>query len=848
MSRLVRRRSWALPAALALSMMTAAASVAAQPAGSAQSEGRERYERGVDLFAQKDHGGALAEFQRAYQLTPYSVVLYNLGLTYAALGRPVEAVDALQKVLDAPGSLSSERVAQARAVRAEQAARVAELSIVSNVEGARIEIDGAEVARAPLAAPLRIKAGPHRVGLVLSGYVPSRKEVDAPAGTRTEVRFELVATDRRLGLLTVKTRLPGAQLLVDGDPVAVTPLPGPIALMPGQREIELRRPGYQAARTELSIGEARTPRSRSSQEDAAAVRAEGAQLALDITERDAVVTVDGRARGAYLGALTLPPGAHRLRVERAGFFTVERDVEVAPRRLTTLRVELEPTAETRASYTSSARTWRTLGWVGVGAGVALAAGGAAYLGYNSGAKSDSDDEVAAFNQSTPGPTASAIRGHWASTRARAISGATRCARGSPSVRPRHHRLDRDRRWRRGARRRVVVLLVGTIPVATTAIPPTSSSPRPARAPGQCSAGAGHGRALRELLTREMAMRSSTGRRRSRGCSGRWCSRSARRRRRSRSRRATATNREVAAVGEGCLINTDCTERWSAPPTLPHRVRGVARLPGGQRCIIADRPFRVCQLEDERACSYNSECSGEQVCAIDGQCRDQCAADRDCVPGQICTSGTCAAEEELVDGGLRPVNDAQATGQPCAYTSECPSGLVCRDGLCNWECITSADCNAFGTCNADRRCDYPDAGVVYCRGTSVCACPLPDGESVTGSRSRWTTDRSSGRARVPLGARARARTRTGSRERARARARKRTRARPRVRSGQGVVRESVSRRCAGGLDVRGRRPGPRPRWRGSPAPRRPRRRRRWWRAARRRRRRCEASAGRRCRRA
>lgn len=194
--------------------------------------------------------------------------------------------------------------------------------------------------------------------------------------------------------------------------------------------------------------------------------------------------------------------------------------------------------------------------------------------------------------------------------------------------------------------------------------------------------------------------------------------------------------EVASVGEGCLINTDCNAPLVCAFRRCHTECEESRdCAPGQRCIVADRPFRVCQLDDERACSYNSECAGAQVCAIDGECRDQCAADRDCVPDQICTTGTCAAEEELVDGGLRPVNTSQSTGQPCAYTSECPEGLVCRDGLCNWECITSADCDAFGTCNEDRRCDYPDAGTVYCLPGEqrTCGCILPGGEKGNGTQ-------------------------------------------------------------------------------------------------------------------
>jgi hypothetical protein len=193
---------------------------------------------------------------------------------------------------------------------------------------------------------------------------------------------------------------------------------------------------------------------------------------------------------------------------------------------------------------------------------------------------------------------------------------------------------------------------------------------------------------------------------------------------------------VATIGEGCLINTDCESPLVCAFRRCHtECKETRDCPAGQRCIVADRPFRVCQLDDERACSYNSECAGEQVCAVDGQCRDQCQADRDCAADQLCTSGTCASLDELVDGGLVPSNDAQTTGQPCAYTSECQAGLVCRDGLCNYECITDVDCDAYGKCNEDRRCQYPDAGIVYCEpGAQIlCGCLTDAGQLGSGEQ-------------------------------------------------------------------------------------------------------------------
>jgi hypothetical protein len=160
------------------------------------------------------------------------------------------------------------------------------------------------------------------------------------------------------------------------------------------------------------------------------------------------------------------------------------------------------------------------------------------------------------------------------------------------------------------------------------------------------------------------------------------------------------------LGDGCNINTDCT----APLVCAFRKCHVACTTSrdctpGQRCMASDRPFHVCQLESERNCSYNSECPEHQACGTDHQCRDQCAADRDCLRYQVCVGATCAEVEEVVDGGLvseaAPTEEASAGGLPCNYTSECPVPLVCRANFCSAECLTTKDCPEGYSCSASR---------------------------------------------------------------------------------------------------------------------------------------------------
>src|SRR5271166_5783722 len=83
------------------------------------------------------------------------------------------------------------------------------------------------------------------------------------------------------------------------------------------------------------------------------------------------------------------------------------------------------------------------------------------------------------------------------------------------------------------------------------------------------------------------------------------------------------------LDQGCTLNSDCIAPLVCAYQLCHQECALDRdCPSGERCITADRPFDVCQLPSERNCATNSQCPTGLICAIDNQCRDQCASSRD----------------------------------------------------------------------------------------------------------------------------------------------------------------------------------------------------------------------------
>jgi hypothetical protein len=195
---------------------------------------------------------------------------------------------------------------------------------------------------------------------------------------------------RKPAQVAVRTNVPAADVIIDGNLVGRTPLASPVAIVPGDHLVELRRRGYRDVRRQLTLAEgARADLNVELFEDPGTPASETGTLAVAVSEDNAVLLVNGQARtiartprpldryGVVPTSIPgLPLGPHVLRVQRAGFLPHEEVVVVPGGQTAVVNVTLRPTPETYMAYVNRTRALRGWAVTAVSAGfvVAIASG------------------------------------------------------------------------------------------------------------------------------------------------------------------------------------------------------------------------------------------------------------------------------------------------------------------------------------------------------------------------------------------------------------------------------------------------------------------------------------------
>ena len=198
---------------------------------------------------------------------------------------------------------------------------------------AQVSLDGNVIGTTPM-VDFEVRPGTHQVQFLAERYLTEVASIDVEGGHEQQTLS--VALTPSWAPVTVTSEPPGAEIRVDGRPLAVTP--ATVELTAGERKIEVALKGYNSVDREIRVF-ADEPQTL----DPVVLSLADGRVAIATTPVDANVSVDGAYRGQTPVDLRLPPNVtHQLTLRRPGYEPVMKDLTLDPDSSQRLDIELEP--------------------------------------------------------------------------------------------------------------------------------------------------------------------------------------------------------------------------------------------------------------------------------------------------------------------------------------------------------------------------------------------------------------------------------------------------------------------------------------------------------------------------
>lgn len=334
-----------VPAIVVTVACVLAGTLGAAPARAQRAEGadsfataREHMERGQTLYLQGRFGEAAAEFEAAFAARPFAAFLYNAGVSYENGGDLSRAIEYFRRYLLSPDmDVDDTAVVEERITRLE--ARIRDR--VSAAAAAGSGTGGGEGA-----------TGEDGTG----GGEGAAETVDAAGDPTGEgVPPDALPEDFK-SLVSVETVPAGATVTItrDGETVATGPSPVSQTLDAGAYRLRIEHPDFNPAETALTVeaGKVYLVQLNLSQgEFLGLLRVVSSHPGSSVYIDDH----DAGPRGVTPFEGPVRAGTHHVWIERPGFQTVERDIEVTIGEDAVIDEDMERTDEGRIRVIGNVR-------------------------------------------------------------------------------------------------------------------------------------------------------------------------------------------------------------------------------------------------------------------------------------------------------------------------------------------------------------------------------------------------------------------------------------------------------------------------------------------------------------
>ncbi len=322
---------------------------------------RTNWDNARELYDAQNWAAAMAEYQRAYDVSQNPRVLFNVGVCEKNLGHYLRASAAFRKELaESANKVPPTEIAAIHSALQTLEPLISTLVVTTNEPGATLSIDKEpQPGVSPFARPISIDVGVHTLRLTKPGYSDAVLEgFTVVSGEVAQAKLTLEPVEPK-GHAHVEVRGPArAAILIDGKDVGNAPFDGDVTV--GPHVVEARAESWVPAREPLTIKYKDT-----------------ATLVLTLSERrhqgflrvatspqGASIEIDVKRVGVtrWQGPLSSNDG-HEIVVSKDGFYTQRQEVVLGDDQERSLPVSLNP---------EKTWIWWTLGTVAVvGASIAL---------------------------------------------------------------------------------------------------------------------------------------------------------------------------------------------------------------------------------------------------------------------------------------------------------------------------------------------------------------------------------------------------------------------------------------------------------------------------------------------